>query len=593
MRPEWLWCMLPAALLTVLLWRQRSRSGSWSDVISDQLLPFLVSAQKASRGPNLLPGVLAAWMLAVLAASGPSWKQIPLPLLQKQDALILVLDLSYSMKAGDMSPSRLDHARRKLLDLLDQRNEGQTGLIAYAGDSHIVTPLTDDNPTIANLLPALSPDMMPLAGSDSPAAINQAIELLRSAGIREGRILLVTDGVSENNGHLLRNALEGTGIDLAILGVGTRSGAPIPLSGGGFLKDQDGAIVIPSLDETDLQALASSAGGHYHRIQIDNSDLDQLLTDPAIAGDQQTQTLDRTADTWEDQGYLLALVLLPLGLALFRPGILLCLIPLLVLTNSEQATADVWDDLWLTADQQGQKALARGDNEAAANLFENTDWAGTAAYNNDNFEDASSHFSSTKTANSWYNRGNALARQGQYDEAIAAYNESLTLAPEHQDAIDNVALLEQLKQQQEQSEGDQQNQDQSEDQDQQSEQSEQGENKQSDPQQQSGSDQSENNSDQQPDQDPEDQSETADQDSESEQQDDEQAPQDQPSAGEEEHPPQSAEAATPSDEDMERDQAMQQWLRRVPDDPSGLLREKFRYESRQRQGYRRDDEPTW
>ena len=78
----------------------------------------------------------------------------------------MVLDLSYSMNSEDLAPSRLARARQKMLDLLVQRKEGQTGLIAYAGDAHIVTPLTDDTPTIANLLPALAPDMMPVPGSD-------------------------------------------------------------------------------------------------------------------------------------------------------------------------------------------------------------------------------------------------------------------------------------------------------------------------------------------------------------------------------------------------------------------------------------------
>ena len=190
MRPEWLWSLLPAAILALLLWRHRGRLGSWNQVIAPELLPFLVSPQAGSRGPNLLPLLLLGWLLAALAASGPSWQQLPQPVHQKQDALVLVLDLSYSMKSGDLAPSRLDRARQKLQDLLAARKEGQTGLIAYAGDAHIVTPLTDDTPTIANLLPALDPGMMPLPGSDPAAAVAQAVDLLHSAGIRDGRILL-------------------------------------------------------------------------------------------------------------------------------------------------------------------------------------------------------------------------------------------------------------------------------------------------------------------------------------------------------------------------------------------------------------------
>ena len=175
MRPEWLWSLVPAALLVLLLWRLRGRLGNWNQVIAPELLPFLVSPEAGSRGPNLLPFILLGWVLAALAAAGPSWEKLPQPVHQKQDALVLVLDLSYSMKSGDLAPSRLDRTRQKLLDLLATRKEGQTGLIAYAGDSHIVTPLTDDTPTIANLLPALAPEMMPVPGSNPAAAVAQAV----------------------------------------------------------------------------------------------------------------------------------------------------------------------------------------------------------------------------------------------------------------------------------------------------------------------------------------------------------------------------------------------------------------------------------
>ena len=151
MRPEWLWALIPAIGLGILLWIARGRSGSWRSVIDAELLPYLINdSQSRGSGRWLLPALLICWCLAVFAAAGPSWRQLPQPIHQKQDAMVLMLDLSYSMKAADLAPSRIDRARRKLLDLLSQRREGVTGLVAYAGDAHIVTPLTDDNPTIAN-----------------------------------------------------------------------------------------------------------------------------------------------------------------------------------------------------------------------------------------------------------------------------------------------------------------------------------------------------------------------------------------------------------------------------------------------------------
>jgi Ca-activated chloride channel family protein len=607
MRPEWLWGLLPALILGILLWRQRGRSGSWSEVIDAELLPLLVGSQAAPRRTNLLPLVLLGWVLAVVAASGPSINRIAQPVLQKQDALVIILDLSYSMKSGDLAPSRLDRSRQKLLDLLRQRKEGQTGLIAYAGDAHIVTPLTDDTRTIANLLPALNPDMMPVPGSDPVAAVEQAVALLHSAGISQGRILLLTDDIPEKHHKNILRALSGSGASLSVMGVGTSTGAPIPLPRGGFLKDESGAIVMPGLEERSLSQFAVTAGGRYMSIQVDASDLDYLLAENLTATATQTLVLDRSADTWEDQGYVLIAVLLPLALALFRRGWILCLAPLLLFSHPQTARADLWQDLWLTPDQQGQRALLQGDPESASELFDNPDWAGTAAYQGEDYERAREMFSASDTAAAWYNRGNALARSGDLEEAIAAYRESLDRLPDQSDALENIALLEQLQQQQQQQQQQQSNEE--NEQEQQQEQQEQEQQSGQEPQDQQDQQQQDSPSagdardeqqqtppggDEQPDQE---QREDAEQSDPGEQQ----QPQQQDAQGEPEQAEQEsaqeqqAQMAAADPEQQEKDQAMEQWLRRIPDDPSGLLREKFRYESQQRQqqGARRDDETYW
>lgn len=599
MRPEWLWALVPAVILAGLLWRLRNRSGSWSAVIAPDLLPHLIGDSSGSHKSNFTPALLLVWAIAVIAATGPSFQKIPQPVHQKQDALVLVLDLSYSMMAADLAPSRNDRARQKLLDLLEQRKEGQTGLIAYAGDAHIVTPLTDDTPTIANLLPALNPGMMPVPGSEPAAALAQALELMQSAGIQQGRILLVTDGISERDRQEASDLMRGSGMGLAIMGIGTATGAPLPLPKGGFLKDDSGTIVMPSLEESVLRGLASDTGGRYMRMQIDDADLDYLLADDLLEIPEQTMMLDRTADAWEDQGYLLILLLLPVVLGLFRRGWIVCLLPLMFAPLPQKANANVWDDLWRTPDQQGQRALQQGENEAAAGLFESQDWAGTAAYRAGDYERASQSFADSDSADALYNQGNALAKAGQLDEAIEAYRKSLALKPEQQDAIDNLALLEELqKQQQEQ----QQQSDQQNEQDQENEEQEdQNQEQQQNQDQQQGEQDQEQQQDSQP-QPPEDP-----QNSEQDQQDEreqESEPEQEQNAEQEEQARQEneqqqekldEEIAQAQQEDLEKDQAMEQWLRRVPDDPSGLLRQKFRYESQQRQqqGKTKDDETYW
>lgn len=621
MRPEWLWALLPVALAAVALGLARRRAGSWSSVISPALLPYLVREETVSSGRGALPWLVLAWVLAVIATAGPSLQKIPQPVQQREDALVILLDLSYSMKAGDLAPSRVDRARQKIQDLLQRREEGQTGLVAYAGDAHVVAPLTDDNPTIANLLPALNPDMMPVPGSDPGHAVELALDLLQSGGARDGRILLLTDAVGREEQESIADAVREAGVELVIMGVGTRNGAPLPLPGGGFLKDDQGAIVIPPLDEASLQRLARRAGGRYLPMQIDAGDLEALSQPNLRPGQERLSDAERRADHWQDQGYLLVLLLLPLAAVLFRRGLLVSLLPLLLLAEPRSAQAQTWEDLWLTPDQQGRQALEQGDAERARGLFENPAWAGTAAYESGDYEAAARRFGEGDSADDWYNRGNALARAGDLEGAIDAYRKSLERAPGRSDARDNLELVKQLQEQQKQQEQQEKNQQQQDRQNKNSDKNKKdgkdgkdGKDNQSgssekdgkSPQDQQAQNSQQSGEQQNPQQQPGDteqspgeQQPPGSEASGGEQSQQEQAPR-QASPGErgEEESrddAQQAARAQQSPEQSERDQAMEQWLRRVPDDPSGLLREKFRFESRQRQqqGEEPDDDTYW
>ncbi|EAQ97765.2 VWA domain-containing protein [Congregibacter litoralis] len=599
LRPHWLLLLLPCLLLGALLWRQRGQEASWSRIVAPELLEHLINRETLRKGRSGLPALLAAWIIAVLAAAGPSWQQLPQPVLQKQDALVLVLDLSYSMLATDLQPSRQDRVRRKLLDLLRERREGLTALIAYAGDAHIVAPLTDDNPTIANLLPALTPEMMPLPGSNPVEAVERALALLDSAGVRRGRILLVTDGIRIGDLAPLQNLLAGQPRDLAVLGVGTRVGAPIALPGGGFLKDESGEIVVPALDEEFLRNLTEDTGGRYRTMTVDDSDLQTLLSQTDRVDDDDTIALDRRADRWQDMAHWLVLPLLLVALGSFRKGWVYVLPLFVSVFPAQHSEAFEWQDLWLRADQQAKRALTEGDAERAAALFEDPAWRGTAAFRDKDYATAAASFGAEDSADAWYNRGNALAAEGELEAAINAYKQSLERAPDREDAQKNLAILEQLLEQQQQQEqqgeqGDSQQQPQDSDgnQEQQS-----GDGNQENQQSQ----QSQGNSGAQNSQ-PEGSSDQSQSESGNEQ-GDEEANSEQGSQGNSEQSEEASRRPMPQptidnsamQEDLEKDQAMQQWLRRVPDDPSGLLREKFRFESRQRQqqGKRRDTKEIW
>ena len=268
-RPELLWLLIPVLPLVFIAMRRSAQAGDWKQAIDPELLQHLVSesvsAQRSTR---------QFWWLAlpilILAASGPSLERAELPVFERADALVIVLDLSQSMWAEDVQPSRIRRARQKVLDILDQRDEGVTGLVVFAGDAHVVTPLTDDTRTIENLLSALDPGIMPLQGSNPTQALLLAADLLATSGLTNGSVLLMTDGLPKINEGAVRSAMTDVGGELSILAVGTESGAPVPIPAGGFLRDGDNNIVIPTLDIQNLSAVASTLDARLETISATN-----------------------------------------------------------------------------------------------------------------------------------------------------------------------------------------------------------------------------------------------------------------------------------------------------------------------------------
>lgn len=564
LRPWWLLALIPAAIFVLALWRVNSALSAWDKAIDKNLLPYLLdrSRNAAQRTPLLL--LLGAWVLSAVALAGPVWEKLPQPVQQREDALVIVMDLSLSMFAQDHVPSRLDLAKRKLRDVLALRDEGQTALVVYAGDAHAVMPLTDDVVTIEALVPSLSPNIMPLFGSNPMAAMDMAIELLDNVEASAGKILLMTDGISGFDQELLiTRQLEDRPYELLVMGIGTEQGAPIRTSDGNFLTDRQGAMVVPGLNRSVLQSLANRVGGRYHDIQLSDSDLAYLLTDLNLLDDPQLSDVEEEFDIWYETGPWLLLLVAPMVALTFRRGWLFAWVlaaGVLSLVPAPDAQAAEWSALWQTPDQRGAEAYANENHAVAAGLFESPGWQGAANYRAENYDAAIAAYSALNTPDGHYNRGNALALSGNYAEAIAAYDLTLATDPEHEDAIFNKEIVEQLLQQQ---------------------QSEQGESQEGN----NESEQSDQNSDQQSEQDQEN-SEQQDQESqegdENQQQDQQQneAPEDQ------ENSESNSEQNTPSqnsNEEFEEQQSLEQWLRRIEDDPGELLERKFRYQYRQRQ----------
>jgi Ca-activated chloride channel homolog len=572
LRPMFLLALIPAFALVLLLRYLQGSQSSWQQAIDPRLLPYLLDKSATPQQSWPLYGLLALWTLGILALAGPTWRQNPVPIQEREDAVVIVQDMSLSMYAEDLRPNRAIRAQRKIVDILDfRRQEGQTGLVVYAGDAHAVTPMTDDVETINNLVPSLLPDIMPVRGSKPEIGIALALDLLANSGLSGGRILLLTDGVFQSDIGAITNLLSGSGHTLSVIGFGTEEGAPIPMGQEGYLRDANDAIVIPRLERNVLQRLASLNGGRYADAELTDTDIEYLLDDTVFPEEEGLIEVDREYDTWNEAGPWLLLLALPIAAMAFRRGWLLGLACLIFIVPDRAAYAWEWQDLWQRKDQRGIEHFSGEQYAEAALEFRDPAWRAAANYRSENYEQVIQDLALLDDPESHYNRGNALAHLQQYEAALEAYDRTLALVPDHADAQHNKEIVEELlkeqqqqeQEQQQQQQGDQQEQEQQQNQEQQDQQSQQ---QQSQDQQQG--EQQEGEQDQQEQQEQEQQENQ--QQAEQEQQDGEsQEPQDQ----------QTPEGAPPNSEE---EQAMQQWLQRIPDDPGELLRNKFRYQTQQR-----------
>ncbi|MEA1081565.1 VWA domain-containing protein [Marinobacter qingdaonensis] len=590
LRPFWLLLLLSLPLIYVGLRHLRLGDSGWARIIPARLLSPLVRHDGATtqrqRSP-VLPVTLAITALTI-ALAGPAWREAPTPLKQPGDSLVIVLDLSLSMLAADVQPDRLTLAKRKIRDILDARQGSLNGLIVYAADAHVVAPLTDDNKTIEGMLDVLEPVIMPAPGNRADLAVARARNLLTQGAPGQGRILLISDEVPERYHASIRDSLASTGLALSTLVVGTEQGGPIPLAKRGFIREND-EIVITRAEPQALARLARDNGGESRRLTLDDTDIRALGLEPVDSDQWQDNEDGATVNRWQDDGYWLLWLALPLLLLGWRRGgfavLALSTLPLV----PQPAQALDWGALWQREDQRAPELIAE-DPAAAARRLEDPEWRGAAQYRAGQFEQAAKAFAEVPGARADYNRANALARAGELEQALSAYDEALDQDPTLEDARHNQKLVEQLLQQQQQQ--NQQQDAQSEDSgDNQNENSGQSSDRQNGDQQSQNSQQpgepsdpssdaadSRNNPDQNPDSEPADSKEQ----------------QAQPQSGSAEDQQTRGQAEAPAQiSEQPLSQGQEQWLRRVPDNPGGLLKRKFLQQYQERQTPSDEGDTPW
>ena len=280
LHPYWLLALPPLLAFVVWLARRRGRDGVWTRLLDGELLSLLrLSEGGPGRTPWLLIG--SVWTLAVLALASPTWQRQVTPAYRAPAAWIVALELSPSMDAADVPPSRIARARLALDDLLSAAHDARVGLIAFAGDAYTVAPLTSDVATIRNLALPLAPSLMPESGDRLAPALEEAAHLLQASRGEDRQVIVFTDGFTDPSRALVTaEQLHHQGIAVNVVGVGTSAGAPAPDGNGGFVRDASGQVVLTRLDTGLLQQVATAGGGRFTPL----SALPQLIADLHDAG---------------------------------------------------------------------------------------------------------------------------------------------------------------------------------------------------------------------------------------------------------------------------------------------------------------------
>lgn len=463
LRPWWFLALLPMLLLLYLGWQKQHQNGAWNQIIAAKFQKLLLGNNE-QQGPSLNQKMILAllafvWILMIFALSGPWLKAIEIPAKKSHQGNVIVLDLSLSMMADDIQPERLQRIKYLLTDLLKQHPEYATGMVAYAGSAHTISPISEDNATLLNLLPSLDPLLMPSYGSDPLSALQLAAELLMGNQVTQGHIIWITDDLENDQIQPISEWLAKHDYSISLMTVGTQAGGVVQIPNYGLLKDDSGQLVHPTLPLGNFKQLMQTANQqgvifNWTQFNAAKQQIDSLLPPFDTGATNHAQQQDKSVQHPLDVGIFLLFLIIPLAALFYRRGILLGLFfitPILSLQPQPSYAQDnetVWSDLFKSPDQLGYQAWQNNQYSAAEAQFTDPQWRASALYKLGKYKEAAQLFAADKSTQGFYNLGNALAMDNQLEQAIKAYKQALQLKPDWQQAKDNLAVVEKLNQQQ-------------------------------------------------------------------------------------------------------------------------------------------------
>ena len=401
---------------------------------------------------------------------------------------IIAVDISNSMRAEDVTPSRLDRAKMMVENLVDHFTDDKIGLIVFAGDAFVQLPITSDYVSAKMFLSSIDPSMMATQGTDLARAIDMAAHsFTQEKGIGKA-IIVITDGEDHEGGAVeAAEAAKKAGQRVYMLGIGSTSGAPIPIPGtGDYMTDNTGQTVMSALNEDMCKQIAAAGGGAY--IHVENNSNAQDLLDQELDKLSKKETQTTIYSDYDEQFPafgILALLLLIIEICLLESKnplmkrvslfgakkkvtatmlLLLAAMSLNAQTDRQyvhQGNKQFRTGDYANAEVSYRKALEKNDrnpqalyNLGNALMAQNKDSAAVAEFE----KAAKVETNGLRKSMAYHNMGVICQRHQMFGDAIEAYKQSLRLNPHDDETRYNLELCKRQQKQQDQNKDNQQQQ---------------------------------------------------------------------------------------------------------------------------------------
>lgn len=431
LRPTVLWGLAAVVFILILGIFNLRTDSKWKKRIAPHLRPYVISKGSQRIRMMMLIVQIVAFVFGIFALAGPTWKKVQLPGRVLETPVVILLDLSQSMMAEDIQPSRLERAKFKINDFLQANPRARIALVGYAGTAHTIVPLTRDYKIIESHIETLSPKVIPFRGSDLEKAIVLA-DTLMSVTTAPGTLLIFSDDFTDRDFDLIQNFTTRTNNKVDIMPINTPAGANVPaFNGRGSLYDGN-EPVHSAINMAALNRINGLENTTVHKLTLDKSDV-ELIAKYISEHLKFTEKPEEKKDQWSDVGLLFAIPSAFLFLFWFRKGwVVFSFLFLITLGGCDNPNEmDSFADLWYTRDYQGQKQSDAGDYEAAASLYKDPLRQGVAYFKSGDYDDAIRSFSRDTSSMGAFNLGLAYFKSGDLAAAQVAFGEAITKDPDN------------------------------------------------------------------------------------------------------------------------------------------------------------------